>query len=674
MVLSGLTLSASNTTISSTAEVKIPVSPKGNKMSKMISAPVPKTRDPFINTPLISLGKDCEGVERFWISSWNGNVGCLGVLVSETGESRVYRFAKKHDCFYSACGVSPDTLWLCGSLERLVRLDLSTGKTEVFPTEAPGALVFRGMIFDPKSKKLFALATPWRHPVTAFSFDAGSGKTVKLHTGVTTDHYPRFSFPNGDGTHTMLVQVPGQSLLRWDPIKETVTCRNVEGNNDVKPYTNALIRDEKGRVYFPNKGWYDPLKDRFLKIGKEPEREMTWFASFSDRAYGANARENDSIVSVWDFKSGNVTDVCSVPDCPAVALNATEKGEIIAVNMYGFFHRFDNEGNLEICNKLPTSQAGKIDCLCRIDENRLLGTPFISQRFWEVNIKTGKGADCGRAAPGPGEILRACEVGRKVYMAAYVGGELMEYDPREAARYPENPYVAAKPPGGHRPVAMCEDGRHVFYSCTRPKGTLGSVLTRYDTRSGEVVYSEDPLPDHMIITLRHDRPSGKILASTSINADCESCPPAAERAMLAVINPATLEVENKREAIDPDTVRLPSPGTLAKGKHFFMYDPYYHTPDEAPTEEIRYYEVALDNLEMTPLRKSVPLAKFEDIKYAGKPGQFYVKRGAKIELWNFRSGKFVKTICEGVRSYRYFAMNGWLYFCYPKRIDMMRVK
>lgn len=639
----------------------------------MISTAVPKTRDPFINTPLIALGENHAGVERFWISSWNGNVGCSGVMVSETGESRVYQFAKEHDCFYSACGTSPDTLWLCGSLDQLVKLDVSTGETEVFPTGAPPALVFSGMSFDPSSGKLFALAMPWRHPVTAFSFDTKLGKTAKLHAGVTTDHYPKVSFPNGDGSYTMLVQVPGQSFLRWDPAKETVTCRSLAAERIGNDHLNGLIRNDQGHVYFPGRGWYDPLNDSFLKSGPTPEREMTWFASFSDCAYGTTAKGNDSTVSVWDFKSGDVTDICSVPDCTSVALNATKDGNILAVNMYGFLYRFDRHGNLELCNKLSTSRPGKIDCLCRIDDDRLLGTPFISQRFWEVNLKTGKGVDCGRAAPGVGEILRTCKVGQNVYMAAYVGGELMEYDPRENARYPENPYVVAKAPGGHRPVAMCEDGRYVFYSCTRPKGRLGSVLTRYDTKSGEALYCEDPLPDHIIITLLHDRSFGKILVSTSIYADCESCPPTAERARIAVINPATLEVEQERQVMTPHTARLASLGKLDEGTYFFMYDPHYQTPTESPTEDIRYYEVSIDNLEMKPLQQSVPLAKFEDIKYAGTPGQFYVKRGAKIELWDCRSGKYLKTICDGVDSYRYFAMDGWLYFCYPKRIDMMPV-
>ena len=48
---------------------------------KIHTYPVPATRDPFVNTPLIPAGFDPKtGEERFWISTWNDNTGCLGAL------------------------------------------------------------------------------------------------------------------------------------------------------------------------------------------------------------------------------------------------------------------------------------------------------------------------------------------------------------------------------------------------------------------------------------------------------------------------------------------------------------------------------------------------------------------------------------------------------------------
>jgi len=38
---------------------------------KVLRAPIPKGRDPFVNTPLLPLGPDDRGRQRFWISSYN---------------------------------------------------------------------------------------------------------------------------------------------------------------------------------------------------------------------------------------------------------------------------------------------------------------------------------------------------------------------------------------------------------------------------------------------------------------------------------------------------------------------------------------------------------------------------------------------------------------------------
>ena len=59
---------------------------------KGIRIPVPRTRDPFVNTPLRSVGPGADGVERFWISTWNSTSGCLAALVTEDGRHRIYRF------------------------------------------------------------------------------------------------------------------------------------------------------------------------------------------------------------------------------------------------------------------------------------------------------------------------------------------------------------------------------------------------------------------------------------------------------------------------------------------------------------------------------------------------------------------------------------------------------
>ena len=167
------------------------------KPSRRCILPIPKTPDPFINTPLISAGPDKNGLDRFWISSWNHNAGSLGLCVTERGEVRRYPFNKRSfPGFYSAVAVDSDTLWLCGNLSQIVRLDLTSGRFKAFPTGAPSALVFQGMIYDPPSGQLFMAGYP-APDLCAFAFDIRTRKSVKTWRAIADDHYMRFSFPNG---------------------------------------------------------------------------------------------------------------------------------------------------------------------------------------------------------------------------------------------------------------------------------------------------------------------------------------------------------------------------------------------------------------------------------------------------------------------------------------------
>ena len=59
---------------------------------RVIRVPTPKTRDPFVNTPLLSLGLDETGEERFWIATCNCCVGCQGVMFTNRGGTACISF------------------------------------------------------------------------------------------------------------------------------------------------------------------------------------------------------------------------------------------------------------------------------------------------------------------------------------------------------------------------------------------------------------------------------------------------------------------------------------------------------------------------------------------------------------------------------------------------------
>lgn len=579
---------------------------------KTIHVPIPKTREPFINTPLLPLGDG-----RFWISSVNRTVGTLGVVVTMEGQCRVYNFEPRHSSFYGAAAENPNTLWLCGDLSRVVRLDLRTGNYEEFSTGAPEYLVFQGLVLDPATGKLFGAAAKG-----AFSFDFRTRKPVKVYPPVGPDRYSRFSLPNSDGTYSVGMEIPEASLLRWDPVAETLTQQPVKS-----------------------------LRGRLLGLEKLPEREMTWFARRGEEVWGIAPT---STVHVWDGQT--VRELAVLPDCSEHNL-ALAGDKLIAVTRYGEFRRYDAQtGALEISKRLPTDAVGHVDCLVRIDKDRLLGTPFITQRFWEVNLRTKQGRDCGKAAPGGGEILQTWRLGGKIYMAAYTGGELVEYDPTLPANFPENPRVVADPPQGMRPVAAANDGRHIFYSCSAPYGTLGSVLTKYDTKTGIATYRVNPLPDQQIQSLWYDKPTNCLIAGTTTQADCESAPAKSDRCFFARINADDLSVIDQIPA-QPGTTIARVLGPMGRSRYLCTC----FGVEGRPVFVLDLKTWARQDLVYSGLR---PLA-------TGKPGWFIRNIRGQIELWDMRRERCERVLFKNFTGYRILVENESVYLCFPTEIVVL---
>ncbi len=606
--------------------------------------PIPKTRDPFVNTPLISLGSDRSGVERFWISTWNSLEGCICALVDERGGHELFRPGPPHSGFYSAAPQDKHTLWLCGDLSRVVRFSLTRKTFTSFPTGAPSALVFQGMVFDPDTGKLFALAYPYSG-TTAFSFDTRTKKTARIYEDIAPDHYMRRSFPNGDGTWSILVGTPGTSMLKWDPVNEEVqTVRKPPQSSDLR-----VIKDSDGKVYMAGQGWYDPLTGKLRKSGPKPEKKAAWFGRLGQTAYGSTWDSGHLIVHSWDLPTGKVTRVCDFPDTHTMNVNLTKSGKIIGVSMYGTLSIFDAETGAPECSRwLPSDAIGEVDCLCPISKSRLLGTPFITQRFWEADLRTGKGFDCGRAAPGGGEVLRTWKMGGKVYMAAYAGGELVQYDPSEHPHFPENPRVVADPPGGMRPVASADDGRHLYYASNAGYGKLGCSLTKYDTKTGIAIYHENPLGDQAIPSLVHDSVTGLLLCGTTYDADCRSCPPTSDRCYLARIgrknaksrSPKEGDLKVRETALAPlGTRSVRVEGPMGKGRWLCRFNSEEWGQKWASVDFQKLKDVGKEELQDFP-------AGYLDLRYAGRVGHFVLRFEDRLELWDMAKGRCLKLLVK----------------------------
>jgi len=640
---------------------------------QILRAPIPPGRDPFVNTPLLPLGKGVDGEERFWISSWNSISGTTGILITESGKECIYRFEPPHNGFYSAAQEDEDTLWLCGDLSRVVRLTLSSGAYEIYETGAPSALVFLGMIIDHATGKLYAAAFPPPH-TTAFSFDYKNRKPVKVYTDITKERHMRAHFPNGDGTFSSVMLVPGVSLMQWNPqaetlekvlLQEQIPELKLPVRNNLE--VDRLISNGHNEWYFPDCGWYNPLTRRLRMDGPKPEREMVWFERRGNLVWGVGGQKGQKVVGIWDLETGAVKEICSLSDGTPHGVALTSNGKIVSISLYGDFSRYDAfTGTLEISKRLPTDSIAHVDCLRRIDENRLLGTPFITQRFWEVNLKTGKGFDCGRAAPGPGEILQTWKINQKIYMAAYTGGELMEYDPEQHPHFPENPRVVAIPPGGMRPVAAADDGRNIFYSSNHKYGNLGCILTRYDTITGFATYYDNPIPDQAIRSLRYDESTFSLVAGTTMHADCNSAEPASSHCYFARFDATDCSLLDQHAAPQGATLATVH-GALEPGKYLCEVSGTFSGETQS-----RWFALSLNDFHVPNFdaMKRYP-EKTHHVVATGKPGLFILFIGDQLELWDMNLQKPLTVLYPQGAAYHAFVEDNSVLLVTPKEVIVL---
>ncbi len=509
---------------------------------------IPKTRDPFINSLLIKAGKDpISGEERFWISTWNANVGCIGALVTENGDSRIYRFEKPGKGFiccgaYSACMTDNDTIWMMGDLAGFVKLTLSTGEYEIYETGAPffSMMCTDAMQYDEKSGKIMAIAFG-EEGMKAVSYDTVNKKTVKIYDFSSSETCCKGSFANGDGTYTFRFVVTEPSLYKWDPQNETL-----EKKVDICDYEchGEAIRDEAGRVYIPYSGWLTTSDYSFWKENL-PETEKNWFEKQGKFVYGYSANECGNDFYKWDIESGKVEKFFFARDYGES--NITSDGHILNVSVAGELCKFTSDGKEVFSKMLDSDSQTVVDCVIKVDDKTIIGTPFITQRFWIMDTETGNGFDAGRATPGVGEVLRCWNIRDKIYLASYAEGYLVEFDPKKKIEFPQNPRIVTKAPA-MRPVADARKGDVLYYACTNKYGKLGCTLTKYNVVSGEAVHIEDPMFAQHILSLHYCESSDELLAGTTYISDCSNTPMKSDACYLLILDPETMEIKSKIKA------------------------------------------------------------------------------------------------------------------------------
>lgn len=638
---------------------------------KTVKVGLPKGRDPFVNARLQTLSGDEQGRERYWITSVNGSQGSTGVLITEDGEYRLYRFKKPFVQYaYSSGQEDPNTLWLCVNLTHMARLDLRTGNSTHYPTGAPGGFVCGGGVLDPATDKFFAIGYVGEKGTTAISFDIRT-KQCKVHYQAAPDQFLYSCQRLPDGTYVGLVVCPGASIVHWDPRAETVTPVRVvepESGKDVLQGAHPrFVMDEQNRLYLPGRGWYD-FSTRAFVDGPRPEKEANWIVRQGRQVFGCDTQLGEGHVYGWDLDTGKVRHITAIPSCYAEGITLSRNGKLISINITGEFRRHDPAtGRMELYRRLPTEAVNGVDHILRLDRNRLLGSYFITQRFWEINLKTGHGFDCGRAAPGGGQIQNFWKVGKKVYMTSYTTGTLMEYDPSQHPHFPENPHVVAEPPHSMRPVAFAQDGRFLYYASNAEYGQLGGTLTRYDAKTGLYRYQVNPIKDQAIWSMWLDKPRGVLLAHTTFRSDCNSCPAPNQTTHHARIRAEDLSLVESFAF--PDNMHVG--GILGLLDRRRLLGCYWYSNSDKP---LRPHLAPIDLARFTPPEdKQLILqpAEWRSIRYGGRPGIFVILTLRGVELWNLATWTRISVLKADKTVYRIQVQDRSVYLFRPRDLVIL---
>lgn len=644
-----------------------------NKKTAKVS--IPKTRDPFVNAQLVPAGIDSEtGEERFWCSTWNSISGSIGALINESGNNQLYHFKSKEKeyGFYGASYAGNDTLWLSCFLSSITKLDLKTGKTETFPTSMPHALSVSGFVYDDFTGKAFwATYCSDEMKRNGLSYDTKRKSVSTVFKDIPLkNNQLRHSVKNINGTYTLINCVPDFELLLWDPVSDTVevileSCE--PGKNLSFLDYSVVIQRVDGAIYLPSYGWFDPLKKSFVN-GIAPSFEASWFGTDGKYAYGSKTFPlgNTSLYK-WNFETGAVDFVTEIPDALNYGFRLTKRNKIVCLNMYGFFYRIDPlNGVIETSVKLSSDAVGHIDCLYRINEERLLCTPFITQRFFEINLKTGENFDLGRATGGVGEVLVITELNQKIYMASYTKGQLVEYDPILPAHFPENPRIIVSPPKNvMRPIAICQNSETIFYSCSHKYGFLGSTLISYNPEKNMTLIASNPLPNQMICSLKYNQSINMLLASTTYHADCRSCNPKDDFCMVALLNPSTL--------LPIKTLKV-----VAQYEYFHIFgqlsDSTYLCGSSNYHKELKHgftlFALDINKFEITPfsLPKKLSQKYLKWIYPTDNNGIYIAVTENDVEIWDLSTGKFIKKLCDNPGIYKAVVQDKNIYLICKREI------
>ena len=463
---------------------------------------IPHSRMPFINAEVakVQFRGDVHLVSSIWGGSsggriyfWNPDTGSRGMRELPEGIPGAYMLRTAADGrLYLGCGNGD-----------LIRYDPVADRFEILVTGELTSITWGGCVTD---RYAVWEASPGHVGV----YDWRESRLVKVFRPIDTE-YPTALYGHNvleapDGRVLLAIDVPQARLVLLNLETMSAESHTPENIRGVGSTTDAFFWDDKtfaafvrGELHFMAYPGFE-LKQR---IAHGEHGGLGGKACIVDgRLHAYSAADGglcvlDREAEKWEVAAEGWSD-----GGPAT-IHPWGETAVCGVTLSGIALRYDTRTGRTDRIDLESTGPMAAHALCPVPDRKMIfGAPFINQRFWMINMETGEGRDCGRAAPGGGQINQIIwePITQRVLQSSYTTSSVTAFDPAAAADWPRNPYVvaSAQQEGQMRPTGLVHDGRYVWMSTSPEYGHLGGALSRIDPRTGDIRIWRHLVPDQKV--------------------------------------------------------------------------------------------------------------------------------------------------------------------------------
>ncbi|MBN1809712.1 MAG: hypothetical protein JW909_11645 [Planctomycetes bacterium] len=566
---------------------------------------IPHTRLPFVNAEIASV--DFGGVPHLASSVWGGAAGSrLYFWNPDTGSSDFRPFPDGIPGAYML-KTGPDGLLYagCGNGD-LIRYDPAADGFDSLVSGVFSSITWGGCVTD---RFVVWAASPGEAAV----YDRTTASLVKVFRPVDTEspsaHYGHCVLQAPDGRVLIGMNTPQARLVLLD----TSAMRAVSHTPDClvgQAFATGLMFLDDSTLALSAGSDFLMLSfpDLALKTRVPPPEGESGLTvcrlPVAGRVFAVGSSSGDLYsmdpsVRSWDRAApGWCPDVhlCMHPWKGHSLAGVTSDGRAL---LYDTRTSSSSQMDLQASGPLPAH------ALCASpDASLIVGAPFINQRFWSIDMRTGSASDLGRAAPGGGQVNQVVwdPATRRFLLSSYTTASVTAYDPSSPAGWPVNPCLlaSAESHGQMRPMALVHDGRFAWMATSPRYGTLGGALSRIDPATGDILTWKNLVPDQKLNSIVIDPASRTLFFGTEIYADCDSAPPTRSRGRMVSFDMDALSVVRERpvaEDAPSATVLALLPGgrvLAGAGPAFFSWDPASDTLTALENAPPHLREIARD--------------------------------------------------------------------------------